>query len=54
MSKKFFFVIFILLFYSCSPKMHIVGAGMRKFNLSQNKYKPQKNEYNHRKPDQRN
>ena len=25
----------------CSPKMHIIGFGMRQFNLSQNKYSKQ-------------
>jgi len=34
------------MFSSCSPELHIVGAGMRHHNLSQNKYQPKK----HRKP----
>ena len=38
-------VLFILLFgllSSCNPELHIVGAGMRHHNLSQNKYQPVK------------
>jgi hypothetical protein len=36
----------LLIFFgtSCSPKMHAIGAGMRLFSLSQNKYSP-KNPY---------
>jgi hypothetical protein len=29
---------------ACSPKTHLIGLGMRKFNLSQNKYS-KKNPY---------
>ena len=32
----------ILFQQSCSPKMHIIGSGMRQFNLSQNKYSKKK------------
>lgn len=37
-------ILIIALFFlnSCNPKMHIVGAGMRHHNLSQNKYQPKK------------
>lgn len=47
-------IILLLMLSSCSPERHIVGSGMRNYNLSKNKYKPNKNEYNSKKSDQRN
>ncbi len=37
-------IIFLLSFtlISCNPRLHIIGAGMRHHNLSQNKYQPNK------------
>ncbi len=31
-------IVIISIFCSCNPQMHIIGAGMRHHNLSQNKY----------------
>ena len=28
----------VILNLSCSPKMHLIGMGMRQINVSQNKY----------------
>lgn len=42
-TKLFLIIIGAILFnlYACSPKMHVIGFGMRQFNLSQNKYSKQ-------------
>jgi hypothetical protein len=40
--KKILLLCIVFLMCSCNPKMHIVGAGMRYHNLSQNKYQPKK------------
>jgi hypothetical protein len=39
-NKQLYIIIFLLttIVFGCSPKMHIIGIGMRNFNLSQNKY----------------
>lgn len=39
---RILFIILIFFMSSCSPKMHLIGVGMRKFNMSQNKYTPNK------------
>lgn len=36
------FVFFCTILWSCNPKMHIIGYGMRKFNTSLNKYSKNK------------
>jgi len=38
------YLLLIYINYSCSPKMHLIGAGMRALNISQNKYS-KKNPY---------
>lgn len=38
MKKILILLLVSFIFSSCNPMMHIVGAGMRKFNTSQNKY----------------
>ena len=41
--KKIISLFLITLFFSsCNPRLHIIGAGMRHHNLSQNKYQPRK------------
>ena len=41
--KKFIILILIsFIFVSCNPKMHVVGSGMRKMNVKQNKYSAKK------------
>jgi len=38
------YLLLIYFNYSCSPKMHLIGVGMRALNMSQNKYS-KKNPY---------
>jgi len=40
MKRLLLLFVVILLFTSCNPELHIVGAGMRRHNLSQNKFQP--------------
>ena len=44
MGRKLLVLLMCVIFFicSCSPRMHIVGGGMRYHNLSQNKYQPRK------------
>ena len=48
--KNYRILTFVVIFFSllnlngCSPKTHLIGLGMRKFNLSHNKYS-KKNPY---------
>ena len=60
MTVKLIFIVLIAILAnsSCSPKMHLIGLGMRTFNLSQNKYSKKhpyiKNEHENRKQKKRN
>ena len=49
MGKALSLIIMIVLMTSCNPYMHIGGAAMRKYNLSQNKYTPNNPYTNYRK-----
>ncbi len=40
--KRLIIVILSVTLVSCNPRLHIIGAGMRHHNLSQNKYQPNK------------
>jgi hypothetical protein len=40
--KKLTFILILAVLSSCNPQLHMVGAGMRYHNLSQNKYQPGK------------
>jgi hypothetical protein len=41
--KKFIILILIsFIFVSCNPMMNVVGSGMRKMNVKQNKYSAKK------------
>jgi len=42
MFRKLFMFLCVIYLTSCNPRLHIVGAGMRHYNLSQNKYQPGK------------
>ena len=40
MCKAISLMLMVILLASCNPYMHIGGAAMRKYDLSQNKYTP--------------
>ena len=48
--KKFILLTLIsFILVSCNPMMHVVGSGMRKMNIKQNKYSAKKPYVKHKK-----
>ena len=45
---KLKYILLFLILSSCSPRLHFLGFGMRKLNMSHNKYSP-KNTYSNEK-----
>jgi hypothetical protein len=42
MKKIILFTLISTIFISCNPMLHVIGHGMRKMNIKQNKYSVKK------------